>query len=57
MWQGTYYHEHPGLVANPCLLKDLRGAGGAGAEEVYREPTEDHAAEMISSGVLCRNDI
>lgn len=46
-----------GLRQTPAYSRTLEELEGAGAEKVYREPMEDPAAEMISSGVLCRNDI
>lgn len=46
-----------GLRQTPAYSRPLEELEAAGAEKVYREPTEGHAAEMISSGVLCRNDI
>lgn len=52
MWQATYYHKTHSLPR-----KHFRGAGGGGAERVFRESIGDHTAEMISIGVLCRNNL
>lgn len=62
-------HERAGVVTLRCgklpittkthsaPRKDFRGAGGGGTERVFRETMGDHIAEMISIGVLCRNDL
>lgn len=52
MWQGTYYHENPGLRQSPAYSRTLEELEGAGAEKVCRETMKDQAAETISSGVL-----